>query len=85
MSAMEVSGHASLLSEYCIYILGGRTLVKIIQKACAKCRILHKKGVKAAMGPVGASNLDIAPPSIFVKSICVAHLTHTLQSISEQV
>ena len=53
-------------SQNIAYKLGGRALVKTIQKVCAKCRILHKKGVKTAMGPVGASNLNIAPPSIFV-------------------
>ena len=47
------------------YIIGGRLLVKTIQKACIKCRILHKKGVKVAMGPVGIENLKIAPPFFF--------------------
>ena len=47
------------------YIIGGRSLVKTIQKACIKCRILHKKGVKVAMGPVGRENSKIAPPFFF--------------------
>ena len=44
------------------YIIGGRALVKGIQKECNKCRILNKKAVRIAMGPVGDSNLRIAPP-----------------------
>ena len=44
------------------YIIGGRDLVKMIKKACAKCRILYKKGVKVAMGPVADESLNIAPP-----------------------
>ena len=47
------------------YIIEGRALVKRIQKACTKCRILHKKGVKVAMGPIGAENLKVAPPFFF--------------------
>ena len=43
------------------YILGGRDLAKRIKKACAKCRILHLKGVEVAMGPVADENLKIAP------------------------
>ena len=44
------------------HIIGGRDLVKMIKKACAKCRILHKKGVEVAMGPVADESLNIAPP-----------------------
>ena len=43
------------------YIIGGRDLVKKIKKACTKCRILNKKGVEIAMGPVANENLKIAP------------------------
>ena len=43
------------------YVLGGRDLAKRIKKACAKCRILHLKGVEVAMGPVADENLKIAP------------------------
>ena len=44
------------------YIIGGRAMVKSIKKGCAKCRILHKKGLEIAMGPVSGHNLKIAPP-----------------------
>ena len=44
------------------YIIGGRSLVKSIKKLCAKCRLLHKRGVKVAMGPVSDDSLRIAPP-----------------------
>ena len=43
------------------YIIGGRELVKNFQRACAKCRLLHKRKVEAAMGPVSTDNLNIAP------------------------
>ena len=43
------------------YIIGGRELVKSFQKACARCRLLHKRRVQAAMGPVSPDNLNIAP------------------------
>ena len=43
------------------YIIGGRELVKNFQRACARCRLLHKRRVEAAMGPVSADNLNIAP------------------------
>ena len=53
------------------YILGGRDLVKAIQKDCTRCRILHKKGVSVAMGPVGDENLKVAPPFYFTQvDIC---------------
>ena len=44
------------------YIIGGRALVKSYKKACARCRYLHRKSVKAAMGPVSSDSLKIAPP-----------------------
>ena len=57
-------GIESLLrySQQTAHIIGGRDLVKSIKKECAKCRILLKKGIQAAMGPVGGNNLQIAPP-----------------------
>ena len=44
------------------HIIGGRDLAKMIRKSCAKCRILHKKGVQVAMGPIADESLNIAPP-----------------------
>ena len=44
------------------YIIGGRELVKSIKKGCTKCRILEKKSIEIAMGPIGENNLQIAPP-----------------------
>ena len=49
-------------SQSTAYIIEGRTLVKSMKTSCAKCRILQKKGVRVAMGPVGENNLKIAPP-----------------------
>ena len=50
------------------YILGGRDLAKRFKKACAKCRILHMKGVEVAMGPVAEENLKVAP-AFFVSQV----------------
>ena len=36
-------------------------MVKSVKKECIKCRILSKKGVRVAMGPIGEYNLGIAP------------------------
>ena len=35
--------------------------MKSVKKECAKCRILHKKGMQVAMGPVCENNLRVAP------------------------
>ena len=43
------------------FIIGGRTLLKSIKDACARCRFLYKKEIKVAMGPVHDSHLCIAP------------------------
>ena len=47
------------------YIIGGRSLVKSSIKGCIKCRILHKKGVEVAMGPIGKEKLKMAPTFYF--------------------
>ena len=52
-------------SQMTAHILGGRELVKGMKKACAKCRILHKRGVEVAMGPLSEKNLCMAPPFYF--------------------
>ena len=58
-------------SQMTAYIIGGRDLAKSMKKACAKCRILHKKGVQVAMGPLSDQNLCIAPPFYFCQvDIC---------------
>ncbi len=49
------------MSQNIAYVLGGRELVKGIRKSCTECRLLHKKGVRVAMGLIGDSNLSIAP------------------------
>ena len=43
------------------YLIGGRELVKKYRKNCARCRILAKKAIEVAMGPVHPDNLNIAP------------------------
>ena len=42
-------------------------MVKIVKKGCARCRFLHTKGVRAAMGLLGDQNLKIAPPFYFTQ------------------
>ena len=49
------------VSQNTAYIIGGRELVKGIKRSCTECRILHKKGVRVAMGQIGENNLTIAP------------------------
>ena len=66
-------GIESLLrfSQMTAYIIGGRELVKSMKKACARCRILHKRGVQVAMGPLSDENLCVAPPFYFCQvDIC---------------
>ena len=43
------------------YIIGGRELVKRVRKGCVKCRLLHKQGLRIAMGPIPDESLKIAP------------------------
>ena len=45
-----------------VYIIEGRSLVKIIRKQCQRCRYLMKKTVEATMGPIPDCRLTIAPP-----------------------
>ena len=56
------------ISQNTAYIIGGRELVKSIKRACTKCRILEKRGIEIAMGPIGENNLLIAPP-FFVSQV----------------
>ena len=44
------------------HIVGGRQLAVSIKQGCKKCRILHKRSVDVAMGPIQDVNLCIAPP-----------------------
>ena len=48
-------------SQQTMHIIGGRSLVKGMKKACPRCRYLEKKGVRVAMGPVSDDNLRVAP------------------------
>ena len=43
------------------YIIEGRSLVKKFRKECARCKLLRKRAVEVAMGPISANNLCIAP------------------------
>ena len=53
------------------HIIGGRELVKKVCNGCIRCRILHKQGVKIAMGPIADENLKVAPVFYFSQTdIC---------------
>ena len=41
--------------------------MKIMKKGCARCRFLHARSVRAAMGLLGDQNLKIAPPFYFTQ------------------
>ena len=43
------------------HIIGGRNLAKFVKRGCKVCRILNKKSVDVAMGPIKNVNLCIAP------------------------
>ncbi len=43
------------------HILEVRELIKSIRKSCVKCRLIAKKQLEVAMGPVSQFNLNIAP------------------------
>ena len=43
------------------HILGGFSLAASIKQGCKRCRILNKKSIKVAMGPIQDVNLCIAP------------------------
>ena len=43
------------------HIIGGRNLAKFVKRGCKMCRILNRKSVDVAMGPIKNINLCIAP------------------------
>ena len=49
------------------FILEGRDLVKKVRKSCVQCRMLMKKQLEVAMGPVSKYNLNIAPAFYFTQ------------------
>ena len=61
-------------SQMTAHIIGGRELVKNMKKACARCRVLHKKGVQVAMGPIADENLCIAPPFYYCQVDLCGHV-----------
>ena len=44
-----------------MYIIDGRSLVKLIKHACQRCRYLTKKALAVLMGPISKHMLSIAP------------------------
>ena len=43
------------------HIIEGRSLIKRFRKECTRCKILNKKAIEVAMGPVSNDNLCVAP------------------------
>ena len=61
-----VAKHAGIetVSRYVlkkVYIIEGRSLVKLVKKKCLRCHYLAKKTVDVIMGPISDYNLSIAP------------------------
>ncbi len=54
-----------------MYIVEGRTLVRMIGQSCERCRYLNKKALDAAMGPVSLHSLTIAP-AFYVSQVDLA-------------
>ena len=44
-----------------MYIIDGRSLVKMIKHSCQRCRYLNKKALAVIMGPISKHNINIAP------------------------
>jgi len=44
-----------------VFVIEGRSLVKLIKKSCGRCKFLNKRTIEAAMGPVPESSLTVAP------------------------
>ena len=54
-----------------MYIIEGRTLVRMIGQSCERCRYLNKKALEVAMGPVSPYTLTIAP-AFYVSQVDLA-------------
>ena len=69
-----VMRHVQLIA----HIIEGKPLVKQFRLDCAKCRILNKRAIEVAMGPVSDFNLNIAP-AFFVSQvdICGSFLSYS--------
>ena len=50
------------------HIIEGRSLIKKFRKECTRCKILNKKAIEVAMGPLSNNNLCIAP-AFFVTQV----------------
>ena len=44
-----------------IYVIDGRSVVKMIRNSCQRCRYLAKRALEVSMGPVSQDNITIAP------------------------
>ena len=44
-----------------VYIIEGRSLIKLIRSKCERCRYLLKKTIDISIGPISPHNLTIAP------------------------
>ena len=48
--------------ERVAHIIAGQKLATSIKEGCRRCRLLYKRSVEMAMGPIRDANLSIAPP-----------------------
>ena len=65
------------------YLIGGRELVKKYRKNCVRCRILAKKAVEVAMGPVHSDNLNIAP-AFYVTQVDIFGPVDTYSNVNKR-
>ena len=65
------------------FIIGGRGLVKKYRKQCTRCRIIAKKAVEVAMGPVHQSNLNIAP-AFFMCQVDIFGPVNSFSNVNKQ-
>ena len=65
------------------YLIGGRELVKRYRKNCVRCRVLAKKAVEVAMGPVHSDNLNIAP-AFYVTQVDIFGPVDTYSNVNKR-
>ena len=54
-----------------MYVIEGRSLVKLIRNDCQRCRYLEKKALSVQMGPISKHNIMIAP-AFYVSQVDLA-------------
>ena len=50
-----------------VYIIDGRSTVKLINRSCQRCKYLKKQSIEASMGPIPQSRITVAPAFYFTQ------------------